>query len=191
MNSVKNSGSSSSNNLPRSNNQIRVPQVRVIGSDGQQVGVLATYEALRMAKEQGLDLVEVGAKSFPPVCKIMDFGKYKYEQKKKEKEIARNQKVIETKQLNLRPTTDDHDLGVKANYVKRWLEDGNKVRIVVAFKGREISFPEIAATAVKKLLESIPSESFMFEEKLQMSEKQLTALISPTGNSASVIKEAV
>jgi translation initiation factor IF-3 len=178
--------------LPRSNHQIRVPQVRVIGADGAQIGVLQTYEALKMAKDQGFDLVEVNAKSFPPVCKIMDFGKFKYEQKKKEKEIARNQKVIETKQLSLRPTTDDHDLEVKANHIRRWIEEGNKVRIVVAFKGREITHPEIARQAVTKMLDILTPNSFVFEEKLQMSEKQLTALIAPSAatNAAIAAKSA-
>ncbi len=178
MSAVKNSSTVTT----RANHMIRVPNVRVIDANGEQIGVIPTYEALRMAKEQGLDLVEVNFKSVPPVCKIMDFGKFKYEQKKKEKEIARNQKVVETKQLSLRPTTNDHDLRVKASYIQRWLAEGDKVRVVVTFKGREVTHPEIARDAVLKMFEALEANTFVLEEKLQMTERQLTALLAPVSS---------
>ena len=168
------------NGLPRSNGMIRVPSVRVIRSNGQQLGVYQTWEAIRLAKDEGLDLVEVNAKSNPPVCKIMDFGKFKYEQKKRDKEIARNQKVVETKQVNVRPTTDEHDLQTKANQIRRFISEGNKVRIVVMFKGREVAHAKMGEEAVQKMLDCLDNSSFKVEEQLNLNGKQMTALISPS-----------
>jgi translation initiation factor IF-3 len=187
MNSPK---SNSSSERIRSNNQIRVPNVRLIGSDGNQVGVVVTYEALRMAKEQGLDLVEVNAKAYPPVCKIMDFGKFKYEQKKKEKEIQRVQRenTLGLKEISVRPTTVEHDLQIKAeNYIQRWLSEGNRVRIAVVFKGREVAHPEIGAEVLKTLLECLTAGSYTTEEKPTLNGKQMTTLICPA--SASTVQK--
>ena len=129
---------------PRINHRIRVPQVRVVAADGSMLGVLDTHEALRMAREALLDLVEVNPKAFPPVCKIMDFGKFKYEEKKRTNEAKKRQAVVELKEIKLRPKTDVHDLEVKINHARRFLEEGNKVKITCRFRGREITHPEAA-----------------------------------------------
>jgi translation initiation factor IF-3 len=139
----------------RVNHRIRVPEVRLIGADGQPVGVVPTHEALRMAQDAGLDLVEVNAKSDPPVCKILDFGKMKYEDKKKAAEARRKQTVIEIKELKLRPKTDDHDLNVKINHARRFLEAGDKVKFTVRFRGREITHPERAAMQLDQILKAV------------------------------------
>src|ERR1700733_11286503 len=106
----------------RVNHRIRVPEVRVIGADGEMLGVLATHDALRKAQEQGLDLVEVNPKAEPPVCKILDFGKYKYEEKKKAAQARRNQAVVDIKEIKLRPKTDDHDINFKVKAARRFVE---------------------------------------------------------------------
>ncbi|HEX7480245.1 MAG TPA: translation initiation factor IF-3 [Polyangiales bacterium] len=126
------------------NHRIRVPQVRVVGADGGMLGVLDTHEAQRMAREAGLDLVEVNPKAYPPVCKIMDFGKFKYEEKKRANDAKKRQAVVELKEIKLRPKTDVHDLEVKINHARRFLEEGNKVKITCRFRGREITHPEAA-----------------------------------------------
>src|SRR5579863_2835330 len=128
----------------RVNHRIRVPEVLVIGPDGNKLGVLQTHEALRRAQEQGLDLVEVNPKADPPVCKILDFGKYKYEEKKKAGEAKRKQTVVEIKEIKLRPKTDEHDLAFKVKAARRFLEAGHKVKFTVRFRGREITHPEKA-----------------------------------------------
>src|SRR5258708_4155657 len=115
----------------RVNHRIRVPEVRVIDADGSMLGVLQTHEALRKAQEQGLDLVEVNPKAEPPVCKILDFGKYKYEEKKKQAQARRNQSVVEIKEIKLRPKTDDHDINFKVKAARRFLEAGHKVKFTV------------------------------------------------------------
>src|SRR6187401_1776249 len=128
----------------RVNHRIRVPEVRVVLDDGSQLGVMPTSEALKAAEGRGLDLVEVNPKSVPPVCKILDFGKYKYEEKKRQSEAKRKQTIVELKEVKLRPKTDDHDLQVKVRAARRFLEAGNKVKFTVRFRGREITHPEKA-----------------------------------------------
>ena len=128
----------------RVNHRIRVPEVLVIGPDGGKLGVLQTHEALRMAQEQGLDLVEINPKADPPVCKILDFGKFKYEEKKKAAQARRNQAVVEIKEIKLRPKTDDHDINFKIRAARRFIEAGHKVKFTVRFRGREITHPEKA-----------------------------------------------
>ena len=145
----------------RVNHRIRVPEVRLIGADAQPVGVVPTHEALRMAQEAGLDLVEVNAKSDPPVCKILDFGKMKYEDKKKAAEARRKQTVIEIKELKLRPKTDEHDLTVKINHARRFLEAGDKVKFTVRFKGREITHPERAQLQLDQIMKAVDDLSLI------------------------------
>src|SRR5277367_3246774 len=139
----------------RINHRIRVPEVRVIGADGSMLGVLQTHEALRKAQEQGLDLVEVNPKSEPPVCKILDFGKYKYEEKKKAGEAKRKQTVVEIKEIKLRPKTDDHDLNFKIKSARRFLEAGHKVKFTVRFRGREITHPEKAQEQIDFIMRAL------------------------------------
>ena len=139
----------------RVNHRIRVPEVRVIDADGSMLGVLQTHEALRMAQEQGLDLVEVNPKAEPPVCKILDFGKYKYEEKKKQAQARRNQSVVEIKEIKLRPKTDDHDIAFKVKAARRFLEAGHKVKFTVRFRGREITHPEKAHEQLDIILKAL------------------------------------
>src|SRR4249920_2823621 len=125
----------------RTNNMIRVPQVRLVG-DNVEVGVYSIQEALRMAQDQQLDLVEISPQADPPVCKIIDYNKFLYEKKKKEKEMKANSKVSEVKEIRFTPNTDDHDFNFKAKHAENFLKDGNKVKAYVQFKGRAIMFKE-------------------------------------------------
>jgi len=136
------------------NEQIRHPRVRVIGSDGKQIGVLATREAIEVAKRQGLDLVLVSPNSDPPVAKIMDFGKYMYQISKRQKEAKKKQKQQEIKQMKFRLKIDEHDYQTKLKHIRRFLEDGDKVKVTIMFRGREIAFVERG----KQILERIASD---------------------------------
>ena len=162
----------------RINHRIRVPEVRVIDADGSMLGVLQTHEALRKAQEQNLDLVEVNPKSDPPVCKILDFGKYKYEEKKKAGEAKRKQTVVDIKEIKLRPKTDDHDLDFKVRAARRFLEAGHKVKFTVRFRGREITHPEKAQeqlTYVTQQTEDLAN----IETRPMMEARAMTVVIAP------------
>ena len=130
----------------------------MIGSDGQQLGVFPTDEAIRMAENDGLDLVEISPNSNPPVCKIIDYGKYKYQQAKKVQEAKKHQTVIHVKEVKLRPTTDDHDFDFKVKHVKRFLEDGDKAKITVTFKGREMAYSNLGRAMLQRVLEALKDE---------------------------------
>lgn len=137
----------------RANEQIRgVREVRLIDQDGQMLGIFPFYEALRKSKQDGFDLVEINRNSNPPVCKLMDFGKYKYDQGKAAKEARRAQQGPEVKEVVLRPATDTHDILVKAKHIRGWLDDGDKVRIVVKMRGREKIHPDRAMEVIESLL---------------------------------------
>ncbi|MFW5722494.1 MAG: translation initiation factor IF-3 [Desulfohalobiaceae bacterium] len=122
----------------RRNLQIRASQVRVVGEDGTQLGIMPTREAVAMAGEQGLDLVEVAPKAEPPVCRIMDYGKYQYQQKKKQQEARKKQVQIQLKEVKFRPKTDEHDFQTKVRHIRRFLEGGDRCKVTVFFRGREI-----------------------------------------------------
>ncbi len=122
----------------RINHRIRVPEVRVVGADGGMLGVMTTDEARKIAQEAGLDLVEVNPKAEPPVCKILDFGKFKYEEKKKQREAKRKQTTVDIKEIKLRPKTDQHDFDFKVRHARRFLETGNKVKFTVRFRGQQL-----------------------------------------------------
>lgn len=143
-------------NRHRTNEQIRgVREVRLIDSAGKMIGIVLLQAAKDQAASENLDLVEMNRSSNPPVCKIMDFGKYKYELSKSMKEAKKNQHVVELKEMTLRPVTDTHDLLVKAKHVKEWLEDGCKVKITVRMKGRERAHPIQAIEIIKELLANV------------------------------------
>jgi translation initiation factor IF-3 len=136
----------------RVNNQIRVPQVRVIGDDGKQVGILETREALRLAEEADLDLVEVSPDARPPVCKIMDYGKYKYEQSKRVKESRKKQHVMQLKEIRFKtPKITDHDLEYRAEQARDFLQHGNKVKVSVRFWGREMAHLELGQEKLQRM----------------------------------------
>jgi len=160
------------------NRRIRVPQVRVIGADGAQLGVLDTSEALRIAEEGGLDLVEVSPKAMPPVCKIMDYGKFKYEDSKKRKDAKKHQSTVTYKEIKFRPKTDAHDLDFKVKHIRRFLSEGNKARLVVIFRGREIVHPETGQAMLKKVVE-LTQDIAMVENNPRMEGRLLHIMLSP------------
>jgi translation initiation factor IF-3 len=162
----------------RVNHRIRVPEVRVVLDDGSQLGVMPTSEALKAAEGRGLDLVEVNPKSVPPVCKILDFGRYKYEEKKRASDAKRKQTVVELKEVKLRPKTDDHDLQVKVRSARRFLESGNKVKFTVRFRGREITHPQRAQMQLDWLVEQL-ADLANLEQRPQMEGRTMSAIVGP------------
>ncbi|HKA91783.1 MAG TPA: translation initiation factor IF-3 [Haliangiales bacterium] len=162
----------------RVNRRIRVPEVRVILDDGTQLGVMPTYEALRTAEERGLDLVEVSPKAVPPVCRIMDYGKFKFEQAKKTRQAKKHASVIEIKEIKFRPKTDDHDLDFKMRHIRRFLEEGNKVRLVIAFRGREIVHPETGKAMLDYVVKQL-SDIIHVEQIPMMDGKRMVMTVSP------------
>jgi translation initiation factor IF-3 len=127
----------------RVNDRIRVREVRVIGEEGEQLGVMPTFQALELAQSKDLDLVEVAPNVVPPVCRLLDYGRFKYEQTKKEREARKNQKIVELKEIRLRPKISDHDFDSKARRAMKFLEDGDKVKVTVLFRGRELAHPQL------------------------------------------------
>lgn len=162
----------------RANHRIRVPEVRVIDSGGEMLGVLQTQDALRRAHDQGLDLVEVDAKAQPPVCKILDFGKFKYEKKKQESKRRASQTVSEVKEIKLRPKTDDHDIDFKTRAARRFLEEGHKVKFTVRFRGREITHPEKAKEQLDLILGRI-QDLAVVESRAAMEARAMSLLVAP------------
>jgi translation initiation factor IF-3 len=156
--------------------------VRVIGPDGDMLGILDTPEAQRIARERGLDLVEVNPKSYPPVCKIMDFGKYKYDEKKKLAEAKKKQVVIGLKEIKLRPKTDEHDLEFKLKHVRRFLEEGNKVKITCRFRGREITHPEAAQKQLDLIAENT-KDIGVIETSSRMEGRNMMLILAPQAKS--------
>ena len=134
---------------------IRIPEVRVIDDNGEQLGVMTTEDARKAAEERGLDLVEIAPNVRPPVCKIMDFGKFKYELAKKEKENRKKQHVIVTKEIRLRPKTDDHDFEFKTRHARKFLEQGNRVKATVMFRGRENAHREYGEQVLERFKQSL------------------------------------
>ncbi len=137
--------------IARINERIRVPQVRVIGDEGEQLGVMDIRDAIRSAREKGLDLVEVAATADPPVCRIIDFGKFQYEAKKKANEAKKKQVTITVKEVKFRPGTDDHDYGYRMKHAREWLEEGDKVKATIWFRGREMTHRELGARILERL----------------------------------------
>jgi translation initiation factor IF-3 len=162
----------------RINHRIRVPEVRVVAEDGSNLGVLSTEAALRRAQTVGLDLVEVNPKATPPVCKILDFGKYKYEEKKRQRDAKRKQTIVEVKEIKLRPKTDDHDLETKVRAARKFLEAGNKVKIVCRFRGREITHPERARMQLDYLVSKLEDLSNL-EQRPIMEARTMAVLVAP------------
>jgi len=152
--------------------------VRVVSADGEMLGVLDTPDALRTAREAGLDLVEVNPKAFPPVCKIMDFGKFKYEEKKRQAEARKRQATVELKEIKLRPKTDDHDIEVKLRHIQRFLSEGDKVKCTVRFRGREITHPEMAERQLRLIVARLGAGATV-EGEPKMEGRTMTLLLAP------------
>src|SRR3954462_6477092 len=171
-------GPASGGDQHRVNRRIRVPEVRVIGADGSQLGILRTDEAMRQAEEAGLDLVEISPKAVPPVCKIMDYGKFKYEKAKKEKDAKKHQSTVQIKEIKFRPKTDDHDLDFKVKHIRRFLLEGNKAKLVVIFRGREIVHPETGQDVLKRVIE-VTSDIAQVEQTPMMEGRRMLMIIAP------------
>jgi len=139
--------------LTRRNEQIRAREVRVIDDQGEQLGILSRNAAIDLAKERGLDLVEVAANAEPPVCKIMDYGKFKFEQSKKKQEAKRNATVVQVKEIKVRPKTDEHDYQTKLKHIRRFLEDGDRCKVTVFFRGREIVHKDRGQVMLERVVE--------------------------------------
>lgn len=163
---------------PRVNREIRAPEVRVIDDDGTMLGIFPPFEALKMAEAKGLDLIEVAPTAKPPTCKITDYGKYKYELKKKEHEARKNQTVIVIKEIQLRPRTDQHDLDVKMRSARGFLLDGDKVKVNLRFYGREMAHQELGMGLLQKVIAAL-GDIALVESNPKMEGKQLFVLLAP------------
>ena len=152
--------------------------MRVISSEGEQLGVLDTREAIKRAEELGLDLVEVAPTAKPPVCRIMDFGKYKYELAKKAHDSRKHQTVIVVKEIKLRPRTDDHDIQFKTNNIKRFLAEGNKVKVSVMFRGREMAHTSYGKAVLDRIVNEVQNEA-VIEQAPRMEGRNMMLLLGP------------
>ncbi|HKE13778.1 MAG TPA: translation initiation factor IF-3 [Kofleriaceae bacterium] len=170
----------------RVNHRIRVPEVRVVLDDGTQLGILTRDEALRLAEEKGLDLVEIAARSSPPVCRIMDYGRFKYEQSKKQKQARKHASAMELKEIKFRPKTEQHDMDFKINHVRRFLEEGNKCRLVIVFRGREITHPETGVKVLNRVVEATQDIATV-EVRPSLEGKRMMMILGPR---AGVVKRA-
>jgi translation initiation factor IF-3 len=162
----------------RFNNRIRAREVRLIDEEGNQVGIVALRDAQQMAEERGFDLVEVAPNAVPPVCRIMDYGKFRYEQSKKEREARKHQKQFELKEVRLKPKTDDHDIDVKAKQARKFLLAGDKVKFTLRFRGREIFHPDIGLEMLERMAEDLRDVAVV-EQKPLMEGRVLSLLLAP------------
>jgi translation initiation factor IF-3 len=162
----------------RVNERIRVPQVRVIGDDGQQVGVLATREALAMAQSRGLDLVEVSPTARPPVCRIMDYGKFKYEQNRRARKAKKKQHQMQLKEIKMRPKIDDHDYDFKMNHARQFLLGRDKVKFTITFRGREIAHMDIGQVLIRRIIAELTEVSTV-ESAPRAEGRSLTTVLMP------------
>ena len=160
------------------NEEIRVPQVRLIDSEGEMIGVLPIREALARAAEAGLDLLEISPNAVPPVCKLTDFGKFKYEQQKKRNEAKKKQKVIEIKEIKMRPNIDDHDYGVKMRAMIAFLEEGDKVKVTLRFRGREMAHMDLGAKVLERVRTEL-DEKAKVEQMPRVEGRQMVMVLTP------------
>ena len=167
--------------MARVNGRIRVAEVRVIDSDGEQVGVLPTAQALARAEDQGLDLVEISPTAKPPVCRIMDYGKYRYEQSKKQAEARKKQTTVEVKEIKLRPKTEKHDLDFKIRNIRKFLGQNNKVKITLRFRGREIVYSDTLGRAVLDKIAVDLEDVAVIQQNPTMEGRQMVMLVAPKG----------
>ncbi|PYS92866.1 MAG: translation initiation factor IF-3 [Acidobacteria bacterium] len=167
----------------RINDRIRVPEVRVIGDDGEQLGIMNTRDAVRMARERGLDLVEVAPTAQPPVCRIIDYGKFQYETSKKQKEAKKKQVIITVKEVKFRPGTDDHDYNFKMKHARQWLEEGDKVKATIFFRGREITHRELGTQLLARLERDL-ADMGEVEARPRMEGNQMFLIFAPKKHKA-------
>jgi len=164
----------------RVNERIKGKEVRLVGEKGEQLGIIPVYQALETAKKHNLDLVEVAPTAVPPVCRLLDYGKYKYNQAKKEREQRKSQKVSLLREVRLRPKIDSHDFEAKARLVRKLLDGGAKVKVTVMFRGREITHPQIGLGLLKRMAESL-NEMASIEGQPSMEGRRMNVVFSPAG----------
>jgi translation initiation factor IF-3 len=157
---------------------IRAREVRVIGQEGGQLGIMAVQEAIQLAEEQGLDLVEVAPDARPPVCRIMDFGKYKYQQSKRLQQAKKKQKVISVKEIKLRPKTEEHDYQFKTQHVRRFLQDGHKTKVTIVFRGRELAHTELGRQMLDRVATDLQDIGAV-EQTPRQEGRNMTMVLSP------------
>ena len=160
------------------NHQIRASEVRLIGADGKQVGVLPLREALEQAEAQHLDLVEVAPHANPPVCRVMDYGKYKYQQSKKHQEAKKKQTIIQVKEVKMRPKTDEHDLQFKIRHIRRFLNKRNKAKVTVMFRGREIHFTDAGRQLLQRVISDV-EDLGVVEQPPRMEGRNMVVVVAP------------
>lgn len=162
----------------RVNEEIRTREIRLVSDDGEQLGIMSPKDALKIAMEKGLDLVEVAPAAKPPVCKIMDIGRYKYEQSKRDREARKKQHVVSVKEVKLRPNIEDNDFNTKVRNAIRFLEDGDKVKVTIMFRGREMSHPELGKELLDRVAEVV-KEIGSLERGAKLEGKNMSMIISP------------
>ena len=165
----------------RINEEIRAREVRVVADEGEQLGIMSGRDALNLALERHMDLVEIAPNAKPPVCRIMDYGKYRYEQQKRDKEARKKQKSFDIKEVKLRPGIEDHDFDVKFKNAVRFLEDGDKVKITIMFRGRELSHPELGEVLLIKMAKQLEDLSII-ERAAKLEGKNMIMIVSPKAN---------
>lgn len=159
------------------NEEIRDKEIRVVGNDGSQLGIMSSREALKLATEQGLDLVKIAPQATPPVCRIMDYGKYRYEQAKREKEARKNQKTVEVKEVRMSLNIDVHDFDTKVNQAIKFLKTGDKVKVSIRYRGRELAHPELGNGLLERFKEAC-SEDGIVEKRPKMEGRSLAMFIA-------------
>ncbi|MER3438357.1 MAG: translation initiation factor IF-3 [Chloroflexota bacterium] len=162
----------------RVNERIRIREVRLIDEEGRQIGIVPTREALEMARQRGLDLVEVAPNAVPPVCRIMDYGKFRYDQSRKERESRRHQHVIELKEVRIRPKIDEHDLETKGRQAAKFLDAGDKVKVTVLFRGREMAHPDIGKALLDQIADMLRNHGVV-EQPPRLEGRTMTMVIGP------------
>ncbi len=177
----------------RVNRLIRAKEVRLVGEKGEQLGIMPLSQAMEMARKHNLDLVEVAATAVPPVCRLLDYGKYKYEQAKKERELRKSQKVSLLREVRLRPKIDNHDFESKLRSVRKLLDEGDKVKVTVRFRGREITHPEIGWRLIQRMSESLQGTAAIARQPV-MEGRSMTVILSPVAaqkaKTSEVVKES-
>ncbi|HXY74981.1 MAG TPA: translation initiation factor IF-3 [Dehalococcoidales bacterium] len=167
----------------RINNQIRAPEIRVVGEKGEQLGVMNVPQAIELAKKAGLDLVEVAPTAVPPVCRLLDYGKFKYEQTKKERQARKSQKVVELREIRFRPKIGDHDVDFKVRAIKQFLTDGDKVKVTVMFRGREITHADLGWKLLQKVTQMTDGLGIL-EKNAVMEGKRMFIILAPSPTAA-------
>lgn len=162
----------------RTNKDIRSREVRLIDDEGEQKGIISLDDAIQMANDAGLDLVEVAPNANPPVCKILDYGKYKFEQEKKLKESRKKQKLVKMKEIRMQPKIEKHDLAFKAKHVKQFLNEGNKVKVTIRFRGRELAHTELGKVVLENVLKLL-EDGFNVDRPPQMEGRFMSMILSP------------